>query len=250
MKVAFCCPTMTKPFPQFIAAMEATVPLLDAAGIEHQMVFEVGCPYISHARATMTRKALDAGADVIVYLDHDLSWDPAEMVQFVQTEAEVLAGSYRFKKDEVEYMGTIQSDTFGRPMVTKDGHIVAEWVPAGFLKVSRGALRKMMKAFPELLYGAPEAPHFDLFNHGAHNWLWYGEDYAFSRRYNERCGPVWIMPDLNLTHWKRVESPADLRGGYLVDYVPYHGNLHEHLLRQPGGSKSSNPIAPTIKAVA
>jgi hypothetical protein len=52
------------------------VPAMDAAGIEHSMVWEVGCPYVSHARATMLRKALDWGAEAIVFLDHDLSFEP------------------------------------------------------------------------------------------------------------------------------------------------------------------------------
>lgn len=249
MKVAFCTPTMSRPFPQYLAAMEATVPHLEAAGIEHQTVFEVGCPYISHARATMTRKALDVGADVIVYIDHDLSWQPENLLKLIQTEGDVLAGTYRFKKEPEEYMGTLQSDADGRPMLRRDGLVVAEWVPAGFLKVTRVAIRSLMRAYPELLYGAPDAPHFDLFNHGAHNWLWYGEDYAFSRRYIERCGPIWFVPNLDLTHWARTEKQIG-ENRYEIEYVPYAGNWHRYLLRQPGGSDSENPIPPTVRKVA
>lgn len=247
MKVAFCTPTITRPFPQYLEAMEASVPLLDAAGIEHQAVFEVGCPYISAARAKLTRKALDAGADVIIYIDHDLSWDPQDLLTLIQTEGDVLAGSYRYKKDEEEYMGTIMSDAQGRPLLRKDGLIVAEWVPGGFLKVTRTAIRRLMKAHPELLYGAPESPHFDLFNHGAHNWLWYGEDYAFSRRYSASVSPIWIIPDLNLTHWGRTEVPSSSgrTGEFFAHYHPYPGNLHRYLLRQPGGSESDTPVPPS-----
>ncbi len=59
-KVVLCVPTLTRPMPQTLASIEASIPLLDAAGWDHAMVSEIGCPYISGARATMLRKALDA----------------------------------------------------------------------------------------------------------------------------------------------------------------------------------------------
>jgi hypothetical protein len=58
--------------------VEASVPVLEAAGWEVGFVDERGNPYISAARATMLRKALDAKCDVVVFLDDDLSWEPVQ----------------------------------------------------------------------------------------------------------------------------------------------------------------------------
>lgn len=198
------------------------MPLLDASGIEHQTVFKVGCPYISHARAEMTRQALDAKADVVVYIDHDIAWRPEDLLRLIKTEDEVAAGTYRFKKDEEEYMATMFTHPDGRPVVRADGCIRADKVPAGFLKLTRQAIRRFMRAYPELLYGHPENYSVDLFNHGAYEGVWYGEDYAFSRRWREAEGEIWLIPDLCLDHHGK-------------DKV-YAGNFHKFLLRQPGGS--------------
>lgn len=222
MKVVFCTPVLGKPHEAYVKALEDSVPVLDAAGIEHTTIFEVNCPYISHARATMTRKALDTKPDVIVYLDYDLSWEPVDLVKLIQTDAEVCAGLYRFKLDEEKYMGTLYTLPDGRPILREDGCLSAEWVPAGFLKVTAGAINTLMGKFPELCYGPRWHPSFDLFNHGAHEGLWYGEDYAFSRRWHECKKPLWVVPDLNIVH----HSPEKA----------YPGNYHEFLLRQPGGS--------------
>jgi glycosyltransferase involved in cell wall biosynthesis len=221
MKVALACPTYTKPFPELLASVEAAVPALDAAGIEHNMVWEVGCPYVSHARATMLRKALDWGAEAVVFLDHDLSFGPEDLVKLIEAEGPVISGLYRFKKDEQEYMGILATED--RPIVRKDGCIKASKVPAGFLKISREAVDRFMKHYPELIYGVRYNPSVDLFNHGAHEGVWYGEDYAFSRRWVDCGGEIWVVPDLNLTHHSEGKS--------------YPGNFHEFLLRQPGGSK-------------
>ncbi len=223
MKAVFATPTITKPLAPYLGALEASVPLLEAAGWITESVYEIGNPYISAARSLMTRKALDAKADVIIYIDHDLSWNPEDLLCLLQTEGDVVAGTYRFKKDDEEYMGSIVSNSLGTPWVRDDGCIRADRVPAGFLKVTPAAIDRFMGVYPHLCYGPRYAPLIDLFNHGAHNGVWYGEDYAFSRNWIDAGGDIWLVPDLNLCHHSATRA--------------YPGNFHDFLRRQPGGDK-------------
>jgi glycosyltransferase involved in cell wall biosynthesis len=222
-KVAFCTPTITRPFPQYLAALEASVPLVKAAGWDDLCTFVIGCPYISHTRSSMLRRALDAKADVIVFLDHDLSWAPGDLVTLLETEGDVVAGTYRFRMDEEEYMGTLLTQPDGRPIVRADGCVKAHWVPAGFLKVTKAAVQHFMRKYPALLYGEPDNYAVDLFNHGAIEGVWYGEDYAFSKRWHDIGGEIWIVPDLDLVHHDSQNA--------------YPGNFHRYLLSCPGGSE-------------
>lgn len=226
LKVAFCCATITQPYPQWIAAMRAEVPFLDAANIDHGLVYEVGSAYISHARATMLRKAMDILPDVVVFLDHDLSWKPGDLLRLIQTPGDVVCGTYRFKKPDVEYMGTLIPGEDGYPIVRDDGCIKAQWVPAGFLKITDTVVHEMMAAYPELNFGPLFRPSHDLFNHGAHDGVWFGEDYAFSRRWNDRGGEIWIVPDIDLTH-------HDAAGN------AYPGNFHQAMLVKPAIKKAA-----------
>lgn len=227
-KVVFCIPTLTRPFRQTLDSLGASIPLIREAGWEEAMVSEIGCPYISAARSTMLRKALEAGADVIVFIDHDLSWQPVDLLRLIETSGDVVAGTYRYKKDAEEYMGVIQDDENALPMVRDDGAILATRVPAGFLKVTRGAVERFMSAYPNLCYG-PLA--VDMFNHGAYAGAWWGEDYAFCRNWIDAGGEIWIVPDLDITH-----HSAD---------TAYPGNFHRFLLSCPGGSED-----PEMKAIA
>lgn len=227
MKVVLCVPTRDKLHPACIDALEASVPRLDAAGIVHSIVSEVGSPYISNARSTMLRKALDTQPDCVVFLDDDVSWAPDDLVRLIQTDAKVVAGLYRFKRDEEHYMGELLTDAAGVCRVRHDGLIYASKVPAGFLKVTAEAVDLMMKAHPELIYGTRWRPFFDLFNHGAHEGLWWGEDYAFSRRWCDMGEYLFVLPDLSLTHHSRNGKS-------------YAGNFHEFMCRQPGGSLDPN----------
>ena len=220
-KVVFCVPTVTRPYQQCLDSLEASHPLVEAAGWESCMVNEVGNPYISAARATMLRKALDAKADAIVFIDHDLSWRPEDMVKLLETEGDVVAGTYRFKAEQEHYMGTIHSTPLGFPDVRDDGCIRAKLVPAGFLKLTPKAIDALMQKYPELCYGERYSLRLDLFNHGAYEGVWWGEDYAFCRRWEAIGGDIWLVPDLQLDHHSRD--------------VSYPGNFHTYLRQQPGG---------------
>jgi glycosyltransferase involved in cell wall biosynthesis len=225
-KVVLCIPTITKPYACTLASIAASLPSLEAAGWDHAAVYSVGCPYISHARSTMLRKALNAGADAIIFIDHDLSWQPDALLRLLEIPDEVVSGTYRFKKEPVEYMGAVLSQDDGTPMVRADGCILAHSIPAGFLKITRDGVNRFMKEWPELCYGESSAPFVDLFNHGAHGGVWFGEDFAFARRWREKCGKIWLIPDLQIDHWAG-------------DKV-FPGNFHEFLLAQPGGSNDPN----------
>lgn len=238
IKCVLATPTVKKPLPQYIDALEKSIPVLDAAGIEHSYVTEIGNPYISAARSIMLRKALDAQPDCIVFIDHDLSWRPEDLVRLIKNKDPVACGTYRFKTPEEErYMATIFTEKDGKPVVREDGLIKADRVPAGFLKVTTDAVNRFMNHYPDLCYGPRYRLSVDLFNHGAHNGIWWGEDYAFSRRWHEMGGDIWMIPDLELTHWSDIGAP-------------YVGNYHEFLLRQPGGKNDLSAKAPAARGDA
>lgn len=223
--VVFCIPTIKQPYQCTLDSVRDSVPLIEGAGWAHSIVYEVGSPYISCARATMLRKALDAKATHIVFIDHDLSWDAQDLLTLIEAEGDVVAGTYRFKKDEVEFMGALEPDIHGFPQIRPDGGVKAHYIPAGFLKITRNAVSRFIGAYPELCFGEKCNPSVDLFNHGAYEGQWYGEDYAFARRWRELGGEIVILPQLNLVHHSPEQS--------------YGGTFHDYLCRQPGGSNDS-----------
>ena len=90
MKVVICIPTLRKPHAATLEAIRAAVPVLDEAGIEHGLVSEVGNPYISQARNVMLRKALDAKANAVIFLDHDVSFQSDALLQLLLVPDDVV----------------------------------------------------------------------------------------------------------------------------------------------------------------
>lgn len=217
MKVIFCTQYLgDAPLKPFQESLEATLPVIEQEGWEHSLICEVNCPYISAARAKSLKKAYREKPDAIVFLDYDVSWDPADMVKLLNTDGDVVAGTYRKKTYNVDYMGSLAVGQNGNPIARQDGCLKADKIPAGFLKLTTKAVDAFALAYPELLFGPAMDPELDIFNHGVIDHVWYGEDYAFSKRWNDKCGDIWLIPDLNINHHTRTEV--------------FKGNFHKYLL--------------------
>lgn len=238
-KVIFATPSLKGATAPYWESLKNCLPLIEQHGWEHQHVQELGNPYISAARSIMTRKALDHHPDCIVYLDYDVSWEPEDMLKLLQAEGDVVCGTYRFKKDDEEYMGDVQGNADLVPITREsDEAMLAIQMPAGFLKVTLQGIIKFMKGYPELCYGHPHHLAVDLFNHGAHQGVWYGEDYAFCRNWRALGEQVWLLADLNITHHGDKAYP---------------GNYQQFLEREHATAKKlvsdgqSDPIDPSYK---
>lgn len=234
-RVTFCIPIYGKLFDQTMNALAESVPLIRDAGWDIDTKIEVGCPYISSARSKLCREALDRESDAIVFIDQDVSWEPIDLLRLIETPGDVVCGTYRFKKDEIEYMGAPLPGLEGVPQIREvgachdpwssefDAAIVGFSAPAGFMKITPNCVSRFMRSYPDLVYGEPYRPFIDLFNHGAHKGVWYGEDYAFCRNWRDCGGELLILPNLDITHWGS-------------DGTPYLGNYHTYLAHQPGGA--------------
>ena len=223
-KVVLCVPVWVRPQQATLDSIRASLPLLEAAGWEHSMAQIRDLPYISAARATMLRAALDTKADVIVFIDQDVSWEPQDLLTLIETEGDVVAGTYRPKIDDEQYMGSPEYDpvTFIPKVRPSDGAIAGRLVPAGFLKITPACVDRFMVAYPQHCYGLMFHLSVDLFNHGVHNRLWTGEDYSFCLNWLKIGGEIWIVPNLNINHHGK-------------DGKVYKGNYHQFLMKQPGG---------------
>ena len=221
MKVVFTTLYLgTKPTAPFIKSLEECLPVIEAAGWEHSIAIEENCPYISAARAKLIRKALDAKPDVIVFLDYDVSWTPEAMLKLLNAEGDVVAGTYRFKSDEVKYMGALDQSANGDLISREDGALKAYCIPAGFLKVSVAAINAFAKFYPQLLFGPPMNPDLDMFNHGVIDGVWMGEDYAFSKRWRDAGGDIWLIPDLDVDHNSGDKCFKGNYHTYLKEWTP------------------------------
>lgn len=214
--------------PVFYSCMKTAAKLLKQHGYTLEFDIVWGDPYIQKARNKLVHNFLKSNSNIFIFIADDIEYTPNELLLLIETPGDVVCGAYSQHVKPVNYPVKIYTDDTGYPVTRGDGCISAKRIQTGFLRINRVVFERIILHHPELSYygtedGKQVNVHCDFFPQGVHHHRWIGEDYAFCDLWTGLGGKIWIIPDLNLTHWKRGEG--------------YAGNYHEYLMRLPGGCK-------------
>jgi hypothetical protein len=211
-------------------SLMATQRLLFERKIETDVLIVADCPYLPTARNTLVAMFLrDPEATDLLFVDADVGFDAMAVLRLLDRPEEIVAGVYPLKRDSGGWPVVMQTED-GVP-IGRDGLIEADFLPTGFMRIKRTVFEQMMTAYPYLQYresvvetmgdGTLRAA-WDFFHMGIDSTRqrWTTEDYAFCQRWRDLGGRLWIEPDIDFQH---------------IGRKAYTGNLHQFLMRQPGG---------------
>ena len=163
----------------------------------------------------------------ILFIDSDIIFEPEDVFKLLQSNKEVVAGIYpkkyivwdRLKKyPEAE---RVDFPVGGSVKMTEDNFLEMDYLPTGFLLISRTAINKIIKAHPELKYkndidGYMSAGDnfYDLSKVGIRNGIYESEDWGFCSLWKSVGGKVLIHPEINVKHlgWHEYS-------GNLLNYI-------------------------------
>lgn len=145
----------------------------------------------------------------VLLIDSDESWHPEGVVRLLLHPQEIVAASYRMKNKPEEYVGYLKcEDRVPVGLMLADGTALleAERVAAGFLRIKIDALRKWAAAYPELVSDEPDGRKVQFFSRmvgpdGNGGQIVYCQDMAFSKRWRDIGGQLWIDPMVKVDHW-------------------------------------------------
>lgn len=222
MKIVFAVPVYGNVAAQFMTSMLSLQKALMLAGVEFGFLVLSGLCYVSQARALLAADFLKTDGTDLFFIDADMAFPPESAVKLILRQEDVVGGAYRKRSEKVDYAVSIMTTEDGIP-IGRDGLIEATGLATGFLKIKRHVLERMAEAYPELKYRHKDQDVYDFFNTGVENGMWWGDDFAFCRRWSKIGGRLWVLPDLELDHIDGTKS--------------FKGNYHEYLLTMPGGAR-------------
>lgn len=159
--------------------------------------------YIHYARAMMVAKFLASKSDVLVMIDHDVSWQANALLKVVDHPVHLCGGIYPKRSEPIEYPVRWLRDR--EDLIAINGLLEVEGIPGGFTKYSREMLEQMVEAYKgDLNFICSESPTgflCDLFSDyrvGDGHKL--SEDFAFCRRWRDLGGQVWFDPEIRMGH--------------------------------------------------
>jgi len=211
---------------QFWSSLKGAAALLKEHGYNTYRGVAWQDPYIQKARNDLASQFLKSNCDIFVFVADDLEYKAEDLLKLIETPGDVVAGAYRLKSDEEEYPVRIHVGPNRIALTRDDGCILASRVQTGFLRINRIVFEKLIEGYPDLAYwglknGEKINIAHDFFPQGVRNHRWIGEDYAFCDLWTGLGGKIWLIPDLDLTHYEGK--------------IGYPGNFHEYLKKRPGG---------------
>jgi hypothetical protein len=160
----------------------------------------------------------------LLMIDSDLGWPAEAVIAMLHMEKDFIAGVYPARNSNSEFLF--------RPVLDINGSIVQEkhllkmnYIPTGFILITRNMLFKMHNKFPELYYepknkniGNP-ASGYCLFDTQVWEGEFWGEDFVFCRRAREAGIDIWVDPLIQFEHSGQVgmliqslsQSPSEFK---------------------------------------
>lgn len=177
-------------------------------GDHAQVTSDVGNADIARCRAGIVAKFLSSKATHLVMVDHDVAWQPGSILKLVDSGVDFVAGAYPKRTDDNPGFHLTMRSGEVQSLDLKTGLFEVEGVPAGFLCLTRTALERMVKGYPETKFSFRELAGgvaHDLFDAywitdeaGLRHKL--GEDYSFCRRWRDLGGKVYCDPSIGMAH--------------------------------------------------
>jgi hypothetical protein len=171
--------------------------------------------YLWKVRSHLASKFLAdfPNATDLFFLDDDIGWPEAKVIDFLNRPEPVVGGVYPKKSDQLDFPLELVADGQGKP-ISRDGLLQAASLGAGFLRIKRHVLEEMAAGalpFRETRPGGEvwDAKAFFLEGVGPDGHAW-GEDKYFFNKWIEMGGEVWIDPDIQFSHQGHKKWRANL----------------------------------------
>jgi hypothetical protein len=193
-------------YAPYIGALALTLKVCFKAGLEVEYWQILRDAYVWRCRNSFAQKFLDeTEAKWLIFIDSDMAWDLMGFTNLLKAPVDVVGAAYPCQNNW-DFWGVrhhIVGDGSQRPLVDPGtGLISAEWVPTGFMKISRKALETVRANEPYNFYIDDKGTKYHgFFSHITENGNAYGEDISFCVRCLRAGVKLWIEPNICIEHY-------------------------------------------------
>lgn len=202
----------------YLKSWTNTAWMLKDLAIPHGRSDRSGDCFVDKVRCKLVQDFLDGPGTDLFFLDDDLGWPAAKVVEFIRRPEPILAGVYPKKMDNLDFPVALEANVDTGELITDQGLYLAQFCGGGFLRIKREVLEKLaplVERFKDIEMDGGFKDYPLLFDSGrdSDGW-WCGEDVSFFRLARANGYPLWIDPAIEFKH---------------KGQKAWKGNLSEHL---------------------
>ena len=172
-------------------------------GDRFTLVDDIGNALIADCRGVIVTNFYHSDCDELVFIDSDVTWEKGALLRLIDHPVDLVAGIYPIRAEPPRY----NVRYLDKPELWADpntGLLEVECVPAGFMKISKNCVEKMIKTYSNQYFHNESKtkefyPLFDYFADEEKKYKW-GEDYSFCIRWRKIGGQVWVDPEIGMGH--------------------------------------------------
>lgn len=215
----------------------------DARGVKLTVRMVGGDGLITRARAELVAWFLDTACTHLIFIDADIGFQPDQFFRLLDFGEEFVCAAYPIKRVDYDKIGRMaaagrlpleeSSQTYviawndAKKIEAKQGFSRIRYAGGGFMMVKRSVIEKLCSAHPELRYGSTHGRgnRADLgFQHryalfepiiDQETGEYLSEDFAFSRRWTDLGGEIWVDTKSRLDHY----GPSNFKGDLSSQFV-------------------------------
>lgn len=205
-KVYIAMPTRDRPHIETQFSLLAMQRDFDKNRVPHVMRYTIGDSMLPKVRNFYVADFLASNCTDLIMLDDDLKWEDGAIMRLLSHDCEVVGGVYPKREEPKTYPVKLLP---GQLVDPKTGLLEVQFLPTGFLRITRSCLERMVAAYPHLAYYDKDAP-----GETAHALFWFdlhpdpengrltcwGEDFTFCRRWRDIGGKVMADTLLHFFH--------------------------------------------------
>lgn len=180
-----------------------TIKFCGENGIEICPVFLGNESILQIARNDLIKIAFDAGVDMI-WIDADMQWNPAWILELISREEDIVAGTAR-KKTDLEESYAVKISDF---TLHENGMMKCEGIGTAFLKMSKRAVDSIYSASEVFSHHGKECRN--VFECGVIDGDFYSEDILLCKKLKRLGFDIWIDPKMTCGHIGNKNYIGDL----------------------------------------
>ena len=201
---------------EFFLSYLRTSQVLSQNGIPHACIQVGGDCFVAKARNKLVHQFLTdfPTATDLFFIDDDVGWQTDTVLRLLRADVAVAAAVYPHKQDAPSF--PVDLEARDGEFIEHDGLLRAGMVPAGFLRIRRSVIERMVAGCPTYLETSADgstATVWEVFHTVCEGGYWYGEDIKFCRDLRDMGIDIWVDPTAVLTHTGRKRWTGTLMDG-------------------------------------
>lgn len=202
-----------KVFVPYAISLSETILLLAKNHIQCEYRIVTSGSLLCAERNRLVDSFLRSDCTHMLCIDSDIGWPPTAVMGLLSKKEDFIAGIYPARGEKTFLFRPSRKEDGSLLVNTEKGLLQMQYIPAGFMLLSRNVIQTMVDKFQDLKF-TPKDPSqcvgYALFNTELYEGEFWGEDFVFCRRAREVGFDIWVDPMIQFDHAGNIGMLAEV----------------------------------------